>query len=265
MKNTQILIALITISSLTILNSCSSGTENAPKETTTEETPIEAPIAEDVSRNPVQTRVDSTYIKNWENIRTDINSLKNVFANGNKFSFTLSDATSSDSILAVPFLITKTNKFGFYILKAENNSFIQCSYVMKSKGNILPNATRTQNKKNTKNIDDISYQPATIRVKRFSANACSKKEDWITSNVKSKTIYKYFIINAMDIEYGTQHDCYFSLRRNTIKKITSNGFVADLVIVNTKTGKLVEARRKRLETLEDLVAPVPPFDPGRTK
>ena len=69
----------------------------------------------------------------------------------------------------------------------------------------------------------------------------------------------------MDIEYGTQHDCYLSLRRNTIKKITSNGFVADLVIVNTKTGKLVEARRKRLETLEDLVAPVPPFDPGRTK
>jgi len=255
MKKTQILIALIIVSSLSILNSCSSDTEKTPKETVSEETPIEVIIetlaVEDLAIACDQSKVNSDFITNWENVRTNLKSLKEIFNQGNKFSFTLSKTPSSNSILAIPFL-NKENKLGFYIVDPEDNSLLDCSYVTNSPNNVLPDTTRNHKE----NIDNLSYQTATIRVNRFSANGCGKKEDWITSNVTSKTIYKHFRINTMDIEYGIQHDCYLALRRNITATIKSNGYIADLVIVNTQTGNPILPSK---ESLEDVTTPTPPF------
>tara|TARA_B100000809_G_C14978650_1_gene473667 strand:+ start:28 stop:801 length:774 start_codon:yes stop_codon:yes gene_type:complete len=252
MKKAQILIALITISSLTVFNSCSSDADTAPKETVSEEAPTEAakenPLVEDVVKAPVQTKVNPKFVNNWEKIRTDSKSLSKVFAKGNMFSFKL-EGSSSDSILVRPFL-TDNDQFGFYILKAEDNSFIQCSYVS-NKTKTLPDSLR----EHPNNIDTISYTTAKRRVNRWQPNS-KGQANWITFNVDNNTVYKYFIINSMDIEIGQNHDCFLSLRKNSTKSIISNEFVADLVIVNTKTGTVVVADR---ESLEDVVLPVPPY------
>ncbi|PCJ00876.1 MAG: hypothetical protein COB15_02035 [Flavobacteriales bacterium] len=231
MKNTQILIALITISSLTILNSCSSGTENAPKETTTEETPI----AEEAPSCPT----DDKATVRWQTSDTD--TVANILSGGNKFSFTLTSST--DAIIAKASL-NSAGQFGFYIINSSNDSCIAYS-TLNSTMDTLSGIDLT----NEHNKHAISIDTANTRINRWKDDA--SRATWISNN--NTSIFHYFVIDAIDITYGENHDCYLSLRYSTT--YPDNGPVADLIIVNTETGLILN----KTVNLEDLVTPSPPY------
>tara|TARA_B100000809_G_scaffold264259_1_gene319610 strand:- start:67 stop:882 length:816 start_codon:yes stop_codon:yes gene_type:complete len=254
MKKAQILIALITISSLTIFNSCSSDTDTAPKETVSEEAP-KKDLATENTNETISTTIDKSLIIGWNNNRKDKDSINSILINsGNKFSFVKDRVSKTihaymgyndeSKRLSLTFVDSAADTIG-------NKVCIAKAIASEGMEN-LPDFKHIDKD----NPDYISMDTAKTRITNWTT--ADIREKWMTARFNKKekekeasnVIFQAFVINAIDFDAGVQHDCYIALKDTNIDKGANN---ADLIILNTKTNKIVNA------SLEDLTTPIPPF------
>lgn len=113
------------------------------------------------------------------------------------------------------------------------------------------------------NPNQIEWKEADQRIKNWSDD--KTRNNWIANRFANfdsdNSIFQAFVVDSIDIEFGVLHDCYFALNYSETDLI----YQADLIIVNSSTGSVLNMTEINLSTVEDLVYPIPPFSRGFEK
>ena len=191
-------------------------------------------------------KIDKNLILNWNTKRVIKADVKELFKEaGNFFSFTLNEAIEDD--LHIYFGINGSER-SFYIIKASDDT--------KENENYLAHAAMANTKKALppfneglgENSNTIPWAEANDCVNNWIND--SKRETWIdnkfTSEGSNGAIFLAFIVDAIDIAVGEEHEFYLSLKEE------NNLLNADLIVVNVENGIVSK-------NIEDMVHSVPPF------
>lgn len=82
---------------------------------------------------------------------------------------------------------------------------------------------------------------------------------WFDANIKDG-IFQLFVVDISDFAVNEIHECYLSLKNNNELTVTSETYIADLVVYNKALGQLVYPKADT--GIYDFAAPVPPFKPN---
>jgi len=246
------------VSGITILTSCSSSNNESKNEF------LEGINASELVSST--TTIDTNSLIKWNSIRKDSSRVKAIFErSGNKFSFQ-KDSLSSNIHAYIGYLSSQ-KQLSFTLVTAKDDLIpinLKCltQKTIKGQKKYLPKF----NTINENNLDSIKWSTAKKRINNWYTDSIRNK--WITDRFQgsdSVAIFQAFVIKAVDFEYGVEHDCYLSLKETPINNTVS--YTADLVIVNSETGKIVSLTQNQLDSknIEDLTRPVPPFGSNKAE
>jgi|GEM_PF-4277066 len=254
---TSFFITCTVVSALTILSSCSPDSDKSDS--------IETIVSDEQSETSKDV-INLKQILAWDSIRKSPISVSNMFKSSrNKFSFKPNSSFKNNTIHAYVGYNANANSLNFTFISKEADT-IKNTSLINEKG-ALPvlefgdfqsyqDSTQKSN-----NVDAITWTTANQRVKNWK-NPNTRKT-WIKALFEkgNTNIFQAFVINGIDFELDATHDCYLALKSDTIKGNSKTQdsiiYTADLIIVNTKTSKVVSFNKE----LEDVTAPIPPFKP----
>lgn len=253
-KNTWITV-LTVFCGCFILNSCISNTNKNDKSENLKKAPESNIEARSCS-------INESALHKWDIIRKQPDRVKSIFKNsGNKFSFTKKTKDKKGTVyFAYAGYTKKNNQLSFTIIKSKKgkkkDSICIATADVNHEKTTLPDYTPVDED----NPEAISWKEANKRINNWIDD--SKRNTWIKERFKiaekpKNAIFYAFYIHDIDFKYGIEHDCYLALRK------ISDNYQAELIIVNTETKQAVSLpfKKQEIANLENLTAPVPPFDP----
>jgi hypothetical protein len=195
-----------------------------------------------------QTAIDTASIINWNDKRTTENTVSTIFTKaGNNFSFNFPKGINKDLHIYIGY--SNEGNINFTLIEDINDTkkntecadFVEIS----SSKDSLPNSSNPN-----PNPNAISWKVANERVSNW--NKDDIRNTWISNQFKNESeddaIAQVFVVNAMDIVAGENHQGYLGLVEN------ENGtYAIDLIIVNSNN------QIQPIAQIEDMVHSVPPF------
>ena len=201
-------------------------------------------------------------IKNWNNLRGNVEEMLDLLNQGNLFIFNPSIIFRKESLgvepIEVPYIhaypAVYDNRLKFILIDAKYDSkdytedeIAQHTYLCEVENNEGLKGHDKQSKKGEQEINTIDAIERVFNWKKYH-------NTWIPNQIERTEdgIYQCFVIPVEDYEEGVEHRSYFAL-----KELENPGTVkysADLIIKNSSTGTV----------FMDTVHPVPPFRPGVT-
>lgn len=190
--------------------------------------------------------INKSLITNWNNKRVVKADVIGLFKEaGNFFSFTLNEAITDD--LHIYFAINGSER-SFYIIKASDDTKENVNYLAHA---VMGNAKKTLppfNQGLEENANTIPWGDANDCINNWISD--SKRETWVDNRFANEgandAIFLAFIVDAIDISVGEEHEFYLSLKEE------NNALNADLIVVNVESGIVSK-------NIEDMVHSVPPF------
>jgi len=241
---------MLIIIGLITLNSCSSDRSESGIETIDN---LEVQGGSDVEQS--SELIDTISILKWNDVRKSKRTVTNLFRNaGNKFSFK-KDSITPDSIIHA-YVGWNGEQLSFTLIKATDDTFDNKTCMLSSNLGSTKHELPAIKTIHRNYIDSIAREEARNRINYWMDE--NKRKDWINQQFNSKenlqNIFLVFRINTADFEYGVMHDCYLSLREDTIDKTPV--YVADLITVNRATNKIGPISNGNVE---DVTQPIPPL------
>lgn len=209
----------------------------------------------------VETKVNINFnlIAIWNDQRKDEDTVKDVLDRAsNRFSFARISSSNEDLHIYMGYDLN-SNSVKLTIIEKQNDTISNTScigeYPLSNGAKCkLPDFIQT----GPPNPNDIPWEEANERINNWSST--TKREAWVHQRFSdydtSEAIFQAFVVSGNDVEFGAVHDCYLALRYSEVDMT----YKADLIIVNTNTGAILNRSVQEFSTVEDLVYPIPPFE-----
>lgn len=206
--------------------------------------------------------IDFAQIAAWNKKRHQKDTLISTFElASNTFSFTI-DSLVDQALHA--YIGIQGDTLSFTLVPKDRDSKQNSTCISIATLKPGPKTALPKFKPHKENSDSIAWSEASLRIQKW--NDSTSRNRWVRNqfNGTSDTLglFQAFVIHSKDIAYGQAHDCYLALKRSMLNP---SAYVVDLIIVNSKTQKILNFEWNPIDVhqnLEDMTAPIPPFKPN---
>lgn len=233
---------------ITVIMACQDPSKTSEETNTNEE----SNTTEELNSSEESNTVNYEMFLAWDSLRNNRSEVESVFGQGNYFTFTIPEESEIEKIHV--YVGLTENQACFYLVDAvkdvketyENPEFQWLASNCLS--NEFGDLQDIDSLYGEENPYFIPLDTAKTRLADWTNS--EKRNNWI--NNEDNDIPQLFIIHVDDVNFGVEHVAYFALNTDTN--------LPELIILNSKD---LEPGSGVIHNLEDMTAPIPPFDPGK--